>query len=443
MSEDRNKKIRVERAEEEKPVHQTVNEIEDYERRKAVRIVLITFAIVFTLLTAMSVGAGLALWDMEKKPKDLIAAIKGDGIKAKTESGGLTFIDADSDGEESALTFIDPEEDADTALTFIDPEDETSDELEGESVASDDGEVTKEAGDGEDSSQVGDILDDGSVVVSSELAFVKSIMRAGSDQAMTVTALSQTNITDPNASYPLPFTSVDESYFNDALFIGDSRLQGFGMWSGLPGTYYCATGFQLYDYKTKNVVQTGNGKVPIFAAIPYNAFTKIYIKVGLNEMGWGTEAGFEEVYAQLIADLRAVEPRAIIYIHAVLPVTAAKSASDRSHNNPNVIARNSALKQFAAEQKAYFIDAGPAVSDESGCLKPEMTSDGIHLSSRYMGVWKQYLLEHAVVVPDDAAVQVTDGAVEDANGNNAEASGNPADGQQTDGQGQSSQDDFQ
>lgn len=433
MPEDKHKKIRVEKAEEEMPF-QTVNEIEDYERRKVVRIVLLTFAIIFTLFTAMSVGAGLALWDMNKQPKDLIAAIKGDGVKSEAESGGLTFIDADEESEESALTFIDPDEDAGSALTFIDPEDETDDSGDS-SVASNGEDGSEEAGDDEKKTQIGDVLDDGSVVVSSELAFVKSIMRAGSDQAMAVTALSQTNITDPNEGYPLPFTSVDESYFNDALFIGDSRLQGFGMWSGLPGTYYCATGFQLYDYKTKNVVQTGNGKVPIFTAIPYNAFTKIYIKVGLNEMGWGTEAGFEEVYANLISDLRAVEPRAIIYIHAVLPVTAAKSASDKSHNNPNVIARNAALKQFAAEQKAYFIDAGPAVSDESGCLKPEMTSDGIHLSSRYMGVWKQFLLEHAVVVPEGDAALPDGGAEAAAPGNEQSPENQPQDVQSQNGQG--------
>ena len=198
-------------------------------------------------------------------------------------------------------------------------------------------------------------------------------------------------IKDPLEDYPLPFTTVDESYFTDALFIGDSRLQGFGFWSGLPATYYCATGFQLYKYETTNVVQTEKGKVPIFTAMPYDAFTKIYIKVGLNELGYGTEENFEKTYAGLIEKLREYEPHAIIYVHAILPVTAEKSEKDKAHNNPNIQVRNEALKKFAKDQKAYFLDAGPALAGADGSLPAEMTNDGIHLKPEYMKLWKEYL----------------------------------------------------
>ena len=202
---------------------------------------------------------------------------------------------------------------------------------------------------------------------------------------------------DPNVNYPMPFTEVDESYFNDALFIGDSRLQGFGMYSGMPGTFYAATGFQLFKYDSMKVANTENGKVPLTDALPYDTFTKIYIKVGLNEMG-GNENAFLNKYAELIAVLRESEPRAIIYVHGLLPVTAAKSQSDKVHNNPNVNARNEALKQFALEQKAYYLDVGSALAGADGSLPSEMAADGIHLKAQYMDIWKQYLLSHAVVV---------------------------------------------
>ena len=136
--------------------------------------------------------------------------------------------------------------------------------------------------------------------------------------------------------------------------------------------------------------------MPIFDAMPYDAFTKIYIKVGLNELGYGTEENFEQTYSQLIAKLREYEPRAIIYVHAILPVTAQKSATDKAHNNPNIVQRNAALKEFAKREKAYFLDAGPVLSDDEGNLRPEMTSDGIHLKPEYMKIWRQYLCENAV-----------------------------------------------
>lgn len=202
---------------------------------------------------------------------------------------------------------------------------------------------------------------------------------------------------DINDLYPMPFTTVDESYFEDALLIGDSRFLGFAMWSGLPATNYCITSFSIFNIDSTKVVATENGKVPIFQALPYDAFTKIYIKVGLNEMGT-PEDKFEAKYAEVIARLREQEPRAVIYVNAILPVTAAKSRSDKTHNNTNIAKRNEALKKFAESQKAYFIDAGPYVSGDDGALKAEMTNDGIHMGAKHMGLWKKCLLEHAVLV---------------------------------------------
>ena len=79
-------------------------------------------------------------------------------------------------------------------------------------------------------------------------------------------------------------------------------------------------------------------------------------------------------------------------------MTAEKSEKDKAHNNPNILVRNEALKKFAKDQKAYFLDAGPALAGADGSLPSEMTNDGIHLKPEYMKIWKDYLCEHAVVI---------------------------------------------
>ncbi|MCR5672940.1 MAG: hypothetical protein K6F87_04395 [Lachnospiraceae bacterium] len=333
----------------------------DHSGTHTVRVIAIAVAMFFSLLLSMAVGVGLALWDSNRTIGELNsilfsrnvasaivpADLPADGETAQEDPDALDEVPEDGPEQENAAD----EEPADYGTTISD-----ADGLSGVSKADADDEIVAP-----DDSQVPEVL-------------------------------------DPLADYPLDFTTVDESYFTDALFIGDSRLQGFGFWSGLPATYYCATGFQLYKYDTTNVVQTENGKVPIFSAMPYDAFTKIYIKVGLNELGYGTEENFENKYAELIAKLREFEPRAVIYVHGILPVTAAKSQTDKAHNNPNILVRNASLEKFAKDQKAYYLDAGPVLSDEEGNLKPEMTSDGIHLKPEYMKIWRQYLCEHAVVI---------------------------------------------
>ena len=342
----------------------TIKKEENAEALRAIRIVSVIVAMIFSLLFAMAGGVGLALWDEGRTISELNMIVFAKEMDEAAEDT--------SEADESAISIADAEE------AEPEPEPVETEEPEPE--------------EGADENDYG-------LTISADTDGVESITKAGSSDEIELAGDDETpEVLDPLADYPVPFTTVDESYFTDALFIGDSRLQGFGFWSGIPATYYCATGFHVYKYETTNVVQTENGKVPIFEAMPYDAFTKVYIKVGLNELGYGTEENFEKTYAELIAKIREYEPRAIIFVHAILPVTAEKSNTDKAHNNANIAARNAALEQFAKEQKAYFIDAGPALSDEEGNLRPEMTSDGIHLKPEYMKLWRDFLCEHGVVI---------------------------------------------
>ena len=394
-SEIKEEQLKVEKSESEnKHIHteDSENPVKTSSKGKTIRIAAIAAALVFSLLLSMCVGGGLALWDSEKTVADLNEALFNKDVYAAASvasdaSEVISNLDEDADENNSAEEVSEDELAGESTIDESIGKTQYTDDEQNDEVIETAEEPTEES--------VDETAD-----ATGEIAGLETLTKAGSNDEIV---LSETPIVsgyggNPNINYPLPFTIVDESYFTDALFIGDSRLQGFGMWSSLPATYYCATGFSIFKYETTNVVQTENGKVPIFDALPYDAFTKIYIKVGLNEMGWDNEKQFEAKYVELIQKLREYEPHAIIYIHGILPVTAAKSASDKAHNNTNIIARNEKLKELATSQQAYYIDAGPALSDENGCLRPEMTSDGIHLASQYMTLWKQYLCEHAIVV---------------------------------------------
>ncbi|MBR6487035.1 MAG: hypothetical protein IKT17_10135 [Lachnospiraceae bacterium] len=352
----------------------TDEELALIERRRAVRVVSVVLVVLCTLFLAVMAGAMIALWDTGKSSRDLIAVLNGSYVYAQTQeeldriaSGGEAVAEAENGTGQ-------PEESQDDeGLSVVN-------EVPSDDADSSDGDISDMSS--QDNSESGiDVVED-----------------AGSEDDASMMNGPKINVyVDPNVNYPIPFSEVDESYFEDALFIGDSRLQGFGMYSGMPGTFYAATGFQLYKYDSMDVVTTDEGKVPITQAMPYDSFTKIYIKVGLNEMG-GNDNIFLSRYKELITWLRGCQPRAIIYIHGLLPVTAAKSQSDKVHNNTNVNARNESLKQLAMEQRAYYLDVGSALAGADGSLPAEMAADGIHLKAQYMDIWKQYLMSHAVVV---------------------------------------------
>ncbi len=346
------------------------------ERRRLVRLVSVVLVLLCTVFLAVMAGCMIALWDTGKSSNDLFAVINGTYVYARTQDELERRV---TEPEETPAE--DPSEDEGSS------QEEPEGEGDGLSVVN---EVAAGDGDGEKPAEeiAGDNSESG----------IASVEDAGYNTEAGLISGPNINVyVDPNVNYPLPFSEVDESYFEDALFIGDSRLQGFGMYSGMPGTFYAATGFQLSRYDSMEVVVTDSGKVPITQAMPYDSFTKIYIKVGLNEMG-GNENAFLSKYAELITWLRECEPRAIIYIHGLLPVTASKSSSDKVHNNTNVNARNESLKKLAMEQRAYYLDVGSALAGADGSLPAEMAADGIHLKAQYMDIWKQYLLSHAIVI---------------------------------------------
>ena len=349
------------------------------DKRRLIRIISVALVILCTVFLAVMAGVMIALWDTGKSAHDLTAVLNGSYVYAKTQEEleriAMENEYASAAGEQETDN-VEETAEADTSKPQV--VNRLSDE------------------EGEDAGNTDEVLADDPG--EAEISGIDTVEEAGDDTNAELVNSSDIHVyIDPNVNYPMPFTEVDESYFNDALFIGDSRLQGFGMYSGMPGTFYAATGFQLFKYDSMKVANTENGKVPLTDALPYDTFTKIYIKVGLNEMG-GNENAFLNKYAELIAVLRESEPRALIYVHGLLPVTAAKSQSDKVHNNPNVNARNEALKQFALEQKAYYLDVGSALAGADGSLPSEMAADGIHLKAQYMDIWKQYLLSHAVVV---------------------------------------------
>ena len=376
------------------------------------KAIYITLALVLLALIAAVAGMGLAIWDTGSSVKEVYSLAFNDTSKVVVAEKKTITID------ENPITGLTDDIDADTTSEAKGTVKELSEQGGIKSVIN----ITDE--DGEENADEADDTSDNSdasieeinkteeseerepIRITAEISGVGTVVRAGDSESETINEIkvpeqpktTNENI-DPLKDYPLPYEEVDLSYFDDALFIGDSRVAGLAMNSGTNATFYAVTSFQLYRYKTFKVVQTPSGKVPIFDAMPYDKFTKIYIKVGLNELGSVTDEPFLDAYTSLINDLRVMQPRAIIYIQAILPVTQVKSQTDRVHCNENIKKRNENLKSFAELMKCYYVDVGPYFADETGALKADTTADGIHMYSKYMPMWIDALRKQAVKWP--------------------------------------------
>lgn len=367
------------------------------------KAIYITLALVLLALIAAFAGIGLAIWDTGSSVKEVYSLAFNDTGKVVVAEKKTIEI------EENPIAGLKDDIEPDTSSEAKGNVKQLSEQGGIKSIINNTGEKaenTDEETVENTENTIEEVKEKEPIRITAEISGIETIVRAGDSESETVNEIKipeQPKVTneniDPLKDYPLPYEEVDLSYFDDALFIGDSRVAGLAMNSGTNATFYAVTSFQLYRYKTFKVVQTPNGKVPIFDAMPYDKFTKIYIKVGLNELGSVTDEPFLDAYASLINDLRVMQPRAIIYIQAILPVTQVKSQTDKVHCNENIKKRNENLKSFAELMKCYYVDVGPYFADETGALKAETTADGIHMYSKYMPMWIDALRKQAVKWP--------------------------------------------
>lgn len=207
---------------------------------------------------------------------------------------------------------------------------------------------------------------------------------------------------NPTEEIPLrwEYTTVEEDYFDDALFIGDSRTVGLMEYAGLEehATFYASTGLTVYRLFSAEIVPVEGSKdnINIEEALGEKQFAKIYLMVGINEMGTGTLESFLEAYEGVVTHLQELQPDAIIYVQAILRVSAERSAKGDYIYNEGIDARNEGLSLLADNQKVFYLDLNPLISDEEGGLVQDYTFDGVHLKAKYIAIWKEFLMEHAV-----------------------------------------------
>ncbi len=208
-----------------------------------------------------------------------------------------------------------------------------------------------------------------------------------------------TNEKDIETAEPLPFTTVDASYFDDALFIGDSRMVGLHDYAGLErATYYAEVGLTIYSLFDDEIATLADGSMgTLEQALTQKQFGKIYLMVGINELGTGTREKFFDTYRQAVERIRQLQPNALIFVQGILYVTEERSKSDAYINNPNIMQRNSDIATLANQKNIFYIDVNEIYSDGRGNLSTEYTFDNAHLKGACYGQWRTFLMEHGVV----------------------------------------------
>lgn len=208
-------------------------------------------------------------------------------------------------------------------------------------------------------------------------------------------------------SKPVPLQpKVSDSYFSDAMFVGDSITTGidlYGIIKGVPVVAY--TGINTNTVLTSKVFRTNSGKITFLQKMKQYKPKYIYIMLGTNGIHFQSKTSFISGYSKFVDAVKKQHPNAIIYLQSILPVSAKKSA-DKRFANSKINEYNALVQNLAKEKGVYYLNVAEAFKDKNGNMPSAATSDGIHFGPAYYKRWIEYLKTHTVYtgkIPSDSS----------------------------------------
>ena len=182
---------------------------------------------------------------------------------------------------------------------------------------------------------------------------------------------------------------VDDSYFADAVFFGDSLTLAHSMNSSLPAQFVAQTSLNTMTMNSSGLADQLLGKEGI---------TKYYLMIGINEIHYTAVDDYIRRYGEFVDRLKEEHPDAVVYIASLLPIE--KRVDGNPVRKSSIDAANERLLELSKEKECYYLDINSYIAEEDGYLEDGTAADGIHFYGATHAEWDDYLKTHAVEIGD-------------------------------------------
>lgn len=207
----------------------------------------------------------------------------------------------------------------------------------------------------------------------------------------------ETETKEETESAPEPVMyRADSSWFDDALFIGDSRTVGLHEYGDLGKAEVLAdSGMSVYKLFGKKFELSSGEKGTLEELLSQRTFGKIYLMLGINELGYDHDRTVAK-YQDAVERIQKLQPHAMIFLQANLHIAKEKSESSPIYNNENIDRFNRAVEKLAKDKGYFYLDVNELFDDAEGNLSDEYTVDQAHVLGKYYSDWVDWILEHAI-----------------------------------------------
>lgn len=192
----------------------------------------------------------------------------------------------------------------------------------------------------------------------------------------------------PGAKY-----GEDESFFDDALFIGDSRMVSSAYYARLgKADYFTDVGMNVFQMFSVTASDDNFDATDLTTLLQNRTYKKIFIMLGINECGYPMSS-LLSAYQEDIDTLKSLQPDATIYLLKVYGVSRSV-AEGTSYFSPQRLQEiNDGIAGLADGKKVHCLDAAHLYCDDEGYMKEEYTSDGVHPYAKDAALFAQWLCQ--------------------------------------------------
>lgn len=200
---------------------------------------------------------------------------------------------------------------------------------------------------------------------------------------------------------------VNISYFDDAMFLGDSLADGFKVYTKALDLKNSTAVYLTQKSTTPRTflqpgaqVDAGEGLIDVWATIEQRQPGKMYITLGTNALMAMEPEAFVESYEQLIDKIRQYTPNTLIYVTTITPTTVSTAETKTQLSFDRIYRANNLLAKMCNEKGCALINLYEVLKTSSGYLREEIAAyDGIHLTPTGYKEWLDYLVTHTVYDP--------------------------------------------
>jgi lysophospholipase L1-like esterase len=135
--------------------------------------------------------------------------------------------------------------------------------------------------------------------------------------------------------------------------------------------------------------------------IEQNKIEAVFVMIGINDLIWGkTDAEIIDNYKEIVRQLKEKHPGTQIVVQSILPHGGENSTWESRDkllalDGDRIVAMNQRLKKIADDNDAYYLDLYPIFVTGDGKLRPDLTTDGLHLNREGYLVWRSAIALYA------------------------------------------------